>query len=93
MRYKLINVVGDNFHVGIDIYHEDDIEGSKHIHQFKTSGDGIEYYHHPGVRSSFYISEIHPLFNASTAGFLGYDKYQDYIVDDITLNQLRGYTK
>lgn len=92
MRYKLINVVGDNFHVSIDIYHEDSIEASKHIHQFKTSDDGVEYYHDPGVRASIYIPEPHPLFNTSLAGDLSFNKGRGFfVISDIALNQLRSY--
>ena len=93
MRYKLINAEGDNLYGGRAIYHDDDVEAAKYLNHYEASDDGIVYYDHPGVRSSFYISEIHPLFNASPAGFLGYDKYKNYIVNDIILNQLRGYTK
>ena len=105
MRYKLINVEGDNLYGGSVVYQDDDVEAAKHLNHYKASDDGIGYYHHPGVRrrrsgvrSSFYIAEIHPLFNASTAGSLGYDKFEDlydkhYIVNDIILKQLRGYTK
>ena len=98
MRYKLINVEGDNLYGGYSVYQDDDVEAAKHLNHYKASDDGIGYYHHPGVRSSFYISEIHPLFNATTAGSLGYDKFVDlydkhYIVNDIILKQLRGYTK
>ena len=99
MRYKLINVEGDNLYGSRAIYHDDDVEAAKYINPYyEASDDSIVYYHHPGVRSSFYISEIHPLFNASTAGVLGYDKFEKlydkhYIVNDIILKQLRGYTK
>ena len=85
MRYKLINVEGDNLYGGSVVYNDE---------MFEASDDGIGYYHHPAsVRSSFYIAEIHPLFNASTAGSQCYNRYSDYRANDITLNQLRSYTK
>lgn len=101
MRYKLANVVDDNLHISDDIYHEDSIEASKLIHQFKTSDDGVEYYHDPGVRASIYIPEPHPLFNTSVAGdckgidFVDFLYISDMISDisDIALNQLRSYLK
>ena len=93
MRYKLINVEGDNLYGGYSVYQDDDVEAAKYLNHYEASDDGIGYYHHPGVRSSFYISEIHPLFNASTAGSQCYNRYSDYRANDIILNQLRGYTK
>ena len=103
MRYRLINVIGDSLYISDKIYHEDSIEASKHIHQFKTSDDGVEYYNyndpgvrsqilHPGVRFSFYIPEPHPLFNASLAGDLSFNKGRGFVViSDIALNQLSSY--
>lgn len=91
MRYKLINVEGDDLFGGNVVYSDDDVKAAKQLNHYKASDDGIGYYHHPGVRASFYIAEIHPLFNASTAGSICYKRYSDFRANDITLNQLRGY--
>lgn len=93
MRHKLINVEGDNLYGGRVVYSDNDVEAARYLNHYKASDDGIGYYHHPGVRSGFYIAEIHPLFNASMAGAQCYNRYSDFRANDIILNQLRDYTK
>lgn len=92
MRHKLINVEGDNLYGGSVVYSDDDVEAARYLNHYKASDDGIGYYHHPGVRSSFYIAEIHQLFNASTAGDLSFNKGRGFfVISDIALNQLSSY--